>query len=791
MTGTSVLASENQAHLQSTFDNATTVANESLSACTIGYSNTAFPTSVEQYLTATYYDNYSYTGAVPFDASNNISGKAAFTSVKGKVTGTRVLVMDGNKTTPKYTLTTTYYDDRYRPIEVLRKDILPDCAIAQETISSLYDFSGKVKQTMQSQNIEGKITRIDKYMSYDHAGRLLKTEMAINGATTRTVLSTLVYNKLGQLQNKKMGGTTASNYIDETSYNYTIRGWLKALNGLTLTGKQHLGMLFSYNDAMGDLTNTAQWNGNISGAKWITSTNKDTTYGYSYTYDALNRLTSADFGKTNKWTDNPAYDEPLITYDSNGNILKYQRNNSSGALLDDMVYGYYNGDYSNKLRYITGSKSLSTSPNTTVGDLYQYDVNGNLIKDDIKANQITGITYNYLNLPSNIPLKDGSFIKYVYDAAGTKLYKQAKPYDPKQLTTEQYYAGNMIYSYDKKLLFVLTDEGRAMVGMTTAGNLFTYEYNIKDHLGNVRMVLRDNKDGTSTAKQETHYYPFGLAMKGLGMVDGSATANKYLYNGKEMQEDFDLNMEDYGARFYDAVVGRWWVVDPLAEKYRRWSPYNYCVDNPLRFIDPDGMKFTATYEGDNNTQQVLYSDIQGIVPEKYREKVHIDDKTGVVSFDMTKEEVEKANDSGVSLLFGLVNAADDNGNELNIEYSVKETAEYRERGAKESSYEALDGIGDHYLMNLSDTRKSFDPNSPRYNSPIPKNDNINGEVVINQECLIYKDGKLVPREGIVFHELKENYERTVNKKDYDNAHNAAKDAGRSFKDRRQTIDKYD
>jgi RHS repeat-associated protein len=128
------------------------------------------------------------------------------------------------------------------------------------------------------------------------------------------------------------------------------------------------------------------------------------------------------------------------------------------------------------------------------------------------------------------------------------------------------------------------------IALDTSGYKFSQKYAFRDHLGNTRLTFSNaNNDGTVTQadiEQENHYYAFGLNME--GNWNGAAGSNKYQYNGKEWNDDFGLGWNDYGARFYDAAVGRFPVIDRFAEKYVHINPYQYAANNPIKFIDMNG-----------------------------------------------------------------------------------------------------------------------------------------------------------------------------------------------------------
>ncbi len=135
------------------------------------------------------------------------------------------------------------------------------------------------------------------------------------------------------------------------------------------------------------------------------------------------------------------------------------------------------------------------------------------------------------------------------------------------------YVGNKVYE-NEGLKRILIDGGYIENNV--------YHYYLKDHLGNNRVVINQYNEQI----QNSQYYPFGMAMA----ESTSQSTQPYKYNGKELDKTHGLNLYDYSARYYDGgALGRFTTVDPLAEKYYSWSPYVYCANNPMRYIDPLGM----------------------------------------------------------------------------------------------------------------------------------------------------------------------------------------------------------
>ena len=334
------------------------------------------------------------------------------------------------------------------------------------------------------------------------------------------------------------------------------------LNKKTLHGNSSFDMNLYYQDAVGHLGGLAGenlYNGNISAITW--KNDGESKQGYAFSYDGISRLKGADYGiGSSSLADKNTYDVSGIKYDENGNIKSLSRR-ENGSLIDALSYKYHDNEASNQLKGVEDTGSVrGFKDGTTATTQYLYDDNGNMRKDLNKG--ILSIEYNVLNLPEKIVFADGKEIKYVYSASGEKLQNIV---NGKTLT----YCGGFVYE-NGILQYILNSEGRYVV----SGSSGAYEYNLTDHLGNVRAVV----DGNGAIKQKSNYYPFGMT---FDSYEGST--NKYLYNGKELQEE--TGWLDYGARMYSPELARWLVVDlAIEENHYDYTPYAYVYNNPVRLL---------------------------------------------------------------------------------------------------------------------------------------------------------------------------------------------------------------
>ena len=447
-----------------------------------------------------------------------------------------------------------YYDVKGRVTKVVQNNLLG----GYDVTNTVYAFTGQPATVTHSHTASGKSTRTEVYTySYDHADRVSKVEHTLGG--TKITLADYTYDSFGRLSTKSLHGSAAN----KLTYAYNLRSWLTGITSTRFTQNLY------YNTGVG----TARYNGNISSMTWK-SGNESTVRGYKFTYDGLDRMLNATYGETAGISTNAnRFSENVTGYDKNGNIKGLQRygqlSSTAYGMIDNLTLTL-NGNQLNRVDdAVTASAyngGFEFKNGANAADEYSYDANGNLTKDLNKG--ISGITYNFLNLPNVVTFSDGSTITYTYGADGTKLRTVHKI---GSTTTTTDYCGNVVYENGVQKL-LLTEEGYVTLSDSK------YHYYLKDHQGNNRVVISQS----GTVEETNHYYPFG------GAFASTSNVQPYKYNGKELDSKKGLNWYDYGARHYDAALGRFTTVDPSAENYYSTSPFTYCLNNPLNYIDPLG-----------------------------------------------------------------------------------------------------------------------------------------------------------------------------------------------------------
>lgn len=521
-----------------------------------------------------YYDDYSFRSLPGF--SSGFTYKPGNLYAKGQLTGS---MLSGG------TRSVFYYDAKGQ----LSGSRSINSLYGSETTSYSYTFTGKPLTLSRVYESPGGSSINEAYAyTYDNAERQTDVRFRLNDGPS-LLLYRNVYDELGRLQRREyMNPSDSTRLVTSSEYAYNIRNWLTSIAG------DKFSQSLNYTDGPG----APCYNGNISSMSWQGGT-ETTTRGYKFTYDDLSRLKDAIYGEGTAISLNAnRFNEQVTGYDKMGNILglkRYGQTSTTGYnVIDDLSLTYQG----NQLKKVTDSSprsafngSFEFKDGANAATEYEYDENGNLTKDLNK--KIADIQYNYLNLPVLIQFEDGNSISYVYDANGTKL---RTTHLINGVTTTTDYCGNVIY-----------ENGVAKTLLTEVGYVSLadnkYHYFVQDHQGNNRVVVDQN----GSVEEVNHYYPFG------GVFANSQSVQPCKYNGKELDRKGGLDWYDYGARYYDASIGRFMKPDRFSEKYVSLSPYQYGANNPVNNIDINGDSITVLNYGyrENQHMALLIQNAEG------------------------------------------------------------------------------------------------------------------------------------------------------------------------------------
>ena len=559
---------------------------------------------------------------------------AAYSSAKGLLTGTQVFDLTDRS---KYAITVYYYDEYGNPVQTRTRHVSGD----YEMTYAQCDLSGNIlKSYTEHLDSRGRLSVSESVENtYDRSGRLTRTDYAVNDSLSTDWI--YEYDELGRISSKSIDGG-----LTHAKYRYNLQGWITRIEDVDFVQNLY------YENFMGNY-GKVRYNGNISAMNWTYRTDTDTIVnGYRFTYDAYDRLASAYSVTGSDFSSGRYHVE--YEYDKHGNMVNLYRNGGRGGMIDEMNW-FYEGNRVVEITDMVGEQGRYDMKEyrdyNHNGLDYFYDSNGNMTAD--LDRDIVAIRYNLLNLPDTVQFRNGSAIVNYYTADGKRT--GSKYLTP--LTTVVIPAGQTFGSTSGTAAMsshVTTRRG----SLEYAGADFEsdtlirihngdgyldcseqdFRYFVRDYQGNIRTVygsavaklipveppfsltnrgaiggdkppIRPTPIEHTVTYQRMQYYPFGLPYEAHYQPE----EQPYKYGGKEFIELHGYDSYDFDARMYYPALCRFMTMDPLCEKYYSISPYAYCNNNPVNYVDPDGRDiWEIDYDGriinriENKTQDAFY-----------------------------------------------------------------------------------------------------------------------------------------------------------------------------------------
>ena len=590
-------------------------------------------------LTVNYYDDYSFlyiegTAASQLAYRSKEGYGAAYSSAKGLLPGTQVFDLTDRS---KYAITVYYYDEYGNPVQTRTRHVSGD----YEMTYAQCDLSGNIlKSYTEHLDSRGRLSVSESVENtYDRSGRLTRTDYAVNDSLSTDWI--YEYDELGRISSKSIDGG-----LTHAKYRYNLQGWITRIEDVDFVQNLY------YENFMGNY-GKVRYNGNISAMNWTYRTDTDTIVnGYRFTYDAYDRLASAYSVTGSDFSSGRYHVE--YEYDKHGNMVNLYRNGGRGGMIDEMNW-FYEGNRVVEITDMVGEQGRYDMKEyrdyNHNGLDYFYDSNGNMTAD--LDRDIVAIRYNLLNQPDSVQFRNGSAIVNYYTADGKRTgSKYLTPLTTVVIPAGQTFGSTSgtaaMRSHVKarrgSLEYAGADfESDTLIRIHNGDGYLDcseqdFRYFVRDYQGNIRTVygsavaklipveppfsltnrgaiggdkppIRPTPIEHTVTYQRMQYYPFGLPYEAHYQPE----EQPYKYGGKEFIELHGYDSYDFDARMYYPALCRFMTMDPLCEKYYSISPYAYCNNNPVNYVDPDGRDiWEIDYDGriinriENKTQDAFY-----------------------------------------------------------------------------------------------------------------------------------------------------------------------------------------